>query len=36
MQFKNEIEAQQTENYFLDKLESAVQGEEFKQMSNLL
>lgn len=31
MQFKNEIEAQQAENYIKDKLDSAVVAEEFKQ-----
>jgi hypothetical protein len=36
MQFKNELEAQQTENFYLDKLDSAVNAEEFKQMQNLL
>ncbi|CDW74770.1 protein kinase domain containing protein [Stylonychia lemnae] len=36
MQFKNEIEAQQTENFYKDKLDSAVNAEEFKQMQNLL
>lgn len=36
MQFKNEIEAQQAENYFIDKLDSAVNAEEYKQMQNLL
>lgn len=32
MQFKNEIEAQQSENYYLDRLDSAVNAEEYKQM----
>jgi len=36
MQFKNEIEAQQTENFYLDKLDNAVNAEEYKQMQNLL
>lgn len=36
MQFKSEIEAQQAENYFIDKLDSAVNAEEYKQMQNLL
>lgn len=36
MQFKSEMEAQQTENYYLDKLDSAVNAEEYKQMQNLL
>lgn len=31
-QFKQEIEAQQTENFYLDKLDSAVTAEEYKQM----
>ena len=35
-QFTSEIEAQQTENYYLDKLDSAVNAEEYKQMQNLL
>ena len=35
-QFKVEVEAQQTENYYLDKLDSAVTAEEYKQMQNLL
>lgn len=30
MQFKNEIEAQQAENYIKDKLGSALNAEEFK------
>ncbi len=32
MQFKQEIEAQQSENFFIDKLDSAVTAEEYKQM----
>ena len=35
-QFTSEIEAQQTENYYLDKQDSAVNAEEYKQMQNLL
>jgi hypothetical protein len=30
MQFKSELEAQQTENFYLDKLDSAVNAEEYK------
>ncbi len=36
MQFKQEVEAQQSENYFLDKLDSAETAEEYKKMQNLL
>ncbi len=35
-QFKQELEAQQTENFYMDKLDSAVTAEEYKQMQNLL
>lgn len=36
MQFKQEVEAHQSENYFLDKLDSAETAEEYKKMQNLL
>lgn len=36
MQFKQEVEAQQSENYVLDKLDNAERAEEYKQMQNLL
>jgi len=32
MQFKQEVEAQQTENYYLDKLDHAVNAEEHKKL----
>mmetsp|Transcript_18429 Transcript_18429/g.17547 ORF Transcript_18429/g.17547 Transcript_18429/m.17547 type:complete len:93 (+) Transcript_18429:40-318(+) len=36
MQFKQELESQQSENYYMDKLDSAQTAEEYKKMQNLL
>jgi hypothetical protein len=36
MQFKQDMETHQTENYFIDKLDSAETAEEYKKMQNLL